>query len=453
MGDAVLGDRRLEVRLERIVEALARRPSESLPKAMEREDALEGTYRFLGNERVSAEAILAPHRARTLERCGEHARVLALFDTTELSFGGKREGLGQLKGDKGRGLLAHVGLALSADGKRTALGVLHLETIVRRDSARSRQAESSEREPESRRWGRGASSVHALLPRAICVMDREGDIFELIEQMSGRGQDFVIRAAQNRNTVQGLLLDMLDAAALVTTRTIQLRERPHRKGARRSPARSAHTAQLQIRALSVSLRSPNSARNANALERSDSLRVNMVHVVEPEPPAGEQPLEWVLLTSLPVETVLEVDFVVDSYRARWMIEELFKALKSGCALEKRQLESVRSMTNVLAVSLPIAWLLLALRASSRDQPDRPATTLLSPTMLQALRLLHLKRAGKPLAEQLTVKDVTWAIAGLGGHIKNNGDPGFLVLGRGMADLIKATELLELLGTEKDVINP
>lgn len=184
MGDAVLGDRRLEVRLERIVEALARRPSESLPKAMEREDALEGTYRFLGNERVSAEAILAPHRARTLERCGEHARVLALFDTTELSFGGKREGLGQLKGDKGRGLLAHVGLALSADGKRTALGVLHLETIVRRDSARSRQAESSEREPESRRWGRGASSVHALLPRAICVMDREGDIFELIEQMS-----------------------------------------------------------------------------------------------------------------------------------------------------------------------------------------------------------------------------------------------------------------------------
>jgi hypothetical protein len=450
---AVLGDQRLEARLERIVEALARQPGQSLPKAMGSDEALEATYRFLGNERVSSEAILAPHGARTVQRCGPHERVLALFDTSELSFGGKREELGQLKGDKGRGLLAHVGLAVSADGKRTPLGVLHLETVVRRGPPRSSTAKSSQSEPESRRWGRGAASVHALLPKAICVMDREADIFELIEQMTDREQDFVVRAAQNRNTTQGLLWDALDTAEVVATRAVQVSSRPQRKGARGRPARSTRTALLQVRVTTVLLRSPNSARNANTLERSSCLRVGLVHVLEPDPPSGEEPIEWVLLTSLPTNTATEVDFVIDSYRARWVIEELFKALKSGCALEKRQLESVRSITNVLAVSLPIAWLLLALRSCSRDQPDRPARTLLPPLMLQALRLLYLQRTKKALPDDPTVKDVTWAIAALGGHIKNNGEPGFLVLGRGMADLIQAVDLLALVGETQNVINP
>lgn len=266
VGVADLGDRRLEARLGRIVEALARQPAQSLPKAMRSEEALEATYRFLSNERVSAEAILAPHRARTLERCGAHPRVLALFDTSELSFGGKREELGQLKGDKGRGLLAHVGLALSAEGKRTPLGVLHLETVVRRGPPPSRKAGSAQSEPESRRWGRGAASVHALLPEAICVMDREADIFELIEQMTHRGQDFVVRAAQNRNTERGSLWDVLDTAEVVTTREVQFGPRPHRTGERARPARSARTTRLQIRATTVSLRSPNSVPIATLME-------------------------------------------------------------------------------------------------------------------------------------------------------------------------------------------
>jgi hypothetical protein len=109
-----LGDERLNARLEQIAEALAKLPSESLPTAAGSEAALEATYRFLGNEKVTLQAVLAPHVERTRERCAEQDSVLAVFDTTELRFRGERKGLGHLSHDKGRGLLAHVGLTVDA---------------------------------------------------------------------------------------------------------------------------------------------------------------------------------------------------------------------------------------------------------------------------------------------------------------------------------------------------
>lgn len=170
-----------------------------------------------------------------------------------------------------------------------------------------------------------------------------------------------------------------------------------------------------------------------------------MHIIEPHPPKGEEPIEWKLLTSLPIDTEAELDFIVDTYRARWVIEEFFKALKSGCAIEKRQLESVRSVTNALAISLPIAWLLLRLRNLSRDEPDRPATGLLPPPMLACLRVLYEKRRHKTLPKTPSCKQLAWAIAGLGGHITNNGEPGLLVLGRGLSDLLFATDVAIALG--------
>jgi hypothetical protein len=170
-----------------------------------------------------------------------------------------------------------------------------------------------------------------------------------------------------------------------------------------------------------------------------------VHVIERDPPAGEKPMQWMLLTNLAVTTAQEIHFVVDSYCARWVIEEFFKALKSGCAIEKRQLESVATVTNMLAISLPIAWLLLRLRNLSRNEPDRAGASMLPPLMLTCLRVLSLKQRRYTLPENPTCKELAWAIAGLGGHIKNNGEPGFAVLGRGMDSLLIATELAVTLG--------
>ena len=118
-----------------------------------------------------------------------------------------------------------------------------------------------------------------------------------------------------------------------------------------------------------------------------------------------------------------------------MIEEYFKALKTGCAYEKRQLETAHSLLNALALLAPVAWRLLLLRHLSREAPERPASAALTPTQLAVLRAV----AKRPIPDKPTVQDAMLAIAGLGGHLPRNGDPGWLVLGRGMHDLL----LLEL----------
>jgi hypothetical protein len=436
---ADLGDVRLTKRLGTLIESLARNPSESLPNAMPGEAALEATYRFLGNERVSPDAILAPHVAQTRVRCEQRGRVLAVFDTTEVRLGGERLGLGHLSNQKGRGLLAHVGLTVDSEN-REPLGVVHCETLVRRGKKKQRKHALGAADSESLRWHRGVAAASELMPGAICVMDREADIFPLVAEMLERGQDFVIRAAQNRNTPEGPLWELLDDAELVTTRELELPERKprKRKSARRlHPARSAHVAKLEIRARRVMLQAPQQMRNTATVRRGTLVEVNIVHVIEPEPPAGDVPVEWIILTSLSISTKRAVDFIVDAYRTRWVIEEFFKALKSGCGLETRQLESERSITNALAVSLPIAWLLLRLRHLSRDEPERPAVTVLSPLMMTCLRVLLLERTGRNLTARPTCKQLTWAIAALGGHIRNNGEPGFIVLGRGLAKLLAA----------------
>ena len=123
------------------------------------------------------------------------------------------------------------------------------------------------------------------------------------------------------------------------------------------------------------------------------------------------------------------------YRGRWIIEEYFKALKTGCQYEQRQLESAHSLLNALAVLAPVAWRLLLLRHLGRHAPNRPASDALSRSQLDVLHSV----AKRPMAKQPTIREAMLAVAGLGGHLPSNGDPGWLVLGRGMHDLL----LLEL----------
>ncbi|MEZ4359867.1 MAG: transposase [Kofleriaceae bacterium] len=148
---------------------------------------------------------------------------------------------------------------------------------------------------------------------------------------------------------------------------------------------------------------------------------------EPEPPPGQEAVDWLLYTTEPLGTRQEIEDVVDYYRCRWQIEELNKALKTGCVVQERQLESFDALTTMLALSLPIAVELLALRTLARSDETAPATEVLSEDELAALR--HMSH--RPLPDRPTVQDALWCIAGIGGHIKNNGSPGWQVLQRGM----------------------
>jgi len=138
-----------------------------------------------------------------------------------------------------------------------------------------------------------------------------------------------------------------------------------------------------------------------------------------------------LFTTLPVDSKTQIALVVDHYRTRWTIEEFNKALKTGCAYEKRQLESEHTLFNLLAILVPVAWRLLLLRSLARDHADAPATEALTPTQIQVLAATsHRKLSSDP-----TVREALLAVAGLGGHIKNNGEPGWAVIGRGFEELL------------------
>ena len=152
---------------------------------------------------------------------------------------------------------------------------------------------------------------------------------------------------------------------------------------------------------------------------------------EPEPPRDERPVEWLLYTSESIDTPAQIAAIVDIYRARWLIEECNKALKSGCLIEERQFESLAAMKVMLAISLPIACEVLALRAGARENRVRPATDVLSPLQITILRRL----GSRTLPDEPTALDVLLALAAMGGHQRSNGDPGWLVLQRGMRRLL------------------
>jgi hypothetical protein len=441
LADADLGDARLSRRLGRLVGSLSERPGESFPKVLD-DAELEAAYRFFGNAQVTPEAILAPHFRQSARRAREVSRVVVAHDTTQFEFGGqtKREGLGRLINPSAQGFFGHFALAMSADAERRPVGLLALETVFRlKKSIGQKKWTRDQRIGESARWLRSVEAVEEQLDgvaQAIHVMDREADQYSLLAALYAANRPFVIRSFQDRRLErqdEARLRAVASAAKVTMRREVPLSPRPKLFGPKgqRHPARRHRIARLSFAAAAVKLK-----RTVDAPDSPDRIvQANVIHVFERRPPKGEPAVEWFLLTNLPAETAEEIAFAVDCYRSRWMVEEYFKALKTGCQFEKRQLESAHSLLNALAIFAPIAWRLLLLRHLARTSREAPASAALTTQQLEVLRAV----SKKPFPKRATARDAMLAVAALGGHLKNNGDPGWLVLGRGMHDLL----LLEL----------
>jgi hypothetical protein len=435
MATADLGDARLSRRLGLIMAALSRRPGESLPKTLVSAAALEATYRFMSNQSVTPQRILAPHIAATCVRAEEAGFALAIQDTTECEFAGEsRQGLGRLS-ERRRGFHAHVCLAATVDDGRP-LGILGAHTWARPDEVPGRKkratyAHRTREAKESDRWIAVAERVEAMTrtrARVIHVMDREADFYKLEARLVDLGAEFVIRGSHlERKLADGRRLE--DATSdvrvrlereVVVSKRLTTRDKAHPKRVKRMATLAAGATTIRV-------------KRSWAVRAKDGpeFDLNVVHVWEPTPPAGQSAVEWTLLTTLPTTTAKEIAFVIDVYRRRWLIEELFKALKTGCQLQKLQLETGAALVNAFAVMLPVAVRLLALRNVARTSPEARASDVLTALQIKILAVHEHTRA-LPL---VTARDAMLAVARLGGHITNNGDPGWLVLGRGHEDLL------------------
>lgn len=461
-----LGDARLEKRLATILPLLAATPDASFPAQMGSDANSEALYRFLSNAKVSLDGLLAPHIAQTVARASEHTLVRVVHDTSAFRFNGEREQLGIFRHNK-RGFFGHFALVVGDGEERNPLGVARLETYIHENAIANRGKTALERahqtlakshaERESSRWDRAALEVAALLPkhvRAIHLMDREGGGYDIMAPLVASGVSFVVRTNPNRLSGKEVrdgkrqvpspdrlpLKELLAKSPTTIFRTVHLARREAKRGVVKKVARYEREATLQIRWAAAPMHVPRSS-GTSPIQQLD---LYAVHVFEEKPPPGQEAVEWMLLTTEPVTNLEQATAIVDHYRARWLIEEYFKALKTGCSYEKRQLESLDTLLPALALFVPIAWHLLQLRYLSRQESPPAASVIFSANQLLILRrLIEHRDPSHQLPVTPNARDLALAIAKLGGHLTNNGAPGWLVLGRGFTRFLEAEAVWNL----------
>ena len=446
---AQLGDARRTRRYARILEAFEARPAASPPEAFDEPAELTAYYRLMRQGDVEHFSLLEPHFDSTRERAEQLGRVLVLHDTTEFAFQihdePARQNLARLSANR-QGFQWHASLAISPGVTRAPLGLLASRPFVRGDQLADEDALEfwgqldGLLDNEQRRWLEAVEACEARLEHVehvVHVMDREADDYLSYFAMDLSDYSYVIRLTHDRNVCQGELRSEYGKLSEALEeqdwcedeREVLLSARPARRASASHPMRRERKVRLRVRGCTVELRRPNNVKSEHA---PDSLELNVVEVEEIEPPEGQEPVRWVLATSEPIENVEQLWAVVDIYRNRWVIEEFFKALKTGTSYKKLQHKRAKTLLNALAAKAQIAWNLLVLRHFGRHMGETPAQRVVNPIQLKVLGASQPKLVG----ESATAHDAMMAVASMGGHIKANGPPGWMILGRGWQRLLE-----------------
>ena len=431
-GDCQLGDQRRTKRLIQVAQQVANHPSTSFPQQMQTWGDLKAAYRLFDAADVTFEAIAGQHWRQT--RAVGPGRYLVLGDTTEIDFGYHRDipGLSCIGNGSGSGFLLHN--ALLVEARREMLVGVAGQTVHYRHKApkKENKAQRFKRERESRVWGdvidqigpppAGAQWVH--------VCDRGADDFEVFCHLRQNRGDWVVRASSTHRLIltpegkQRPLKEYLRTLPVAGAYELDLRARP---------GKTARTAKLEVRLGALRMRTPRHISPYVKALQPEPIPMWVVWVREIDAPAGVEPIEWVLYTSLPTHTFDDAWMVVEYYECRWLIEEYHKALKTGCAVQSRILRESQRLEAMVGLMSVVAVRLLQLKSVARSDPDRPAAKVVPPlwlTMLKAARK-NLRRV-----HDLTISQFYRELAKLGGFLgrKSDGQPGWVTIWRGWEQL-------------------
>lgn len=423
MATADLGDRRLDERLALVLERLGSHPRLSIPAACGGWAETVAAYRFLGNAKATFEGVLAPHRDATLERMRACGVVLLAQDTTEdderACLGPK--GLGTLKAEGRRQRRLHPTVAFTP--QRVCLGVVKAAWWARDEpSPRAGRRGKGVDEKESRHWiesYQDSCALQALLPGTLLVnlADREGDVCEWFAEYEDHAPavraQWIVRAAQDRRLAEAeaegggaaKLWEALGRAPALGRVDVEVKPRP---------GRPARLAQVTLRSARVALEPPWRPGG-----RPGGLSVNAVLAREEPPPPGAEALEWLLLTSLPVDGRERAATVVAWYAVRWCIEVYFRVLKSGCQIKALRLGEEPSFLPCLALYMVVAWRVLFTLMLGRACPDVDCGVVFAPEEWRAAYLVVKRRPPPPLPPRLG--EVVKLVASLGGYLGRNHD--------------------------------
>jgi hypothetical protein len=431
MAGVEVWDQRCRHSLERICEQVLARPEESFSAACGPGLRQAGS-RIFGAVQMSGEKMLAGHVEQTARRCREQAEVVVAQDTTDVNYTTHKgaTGLGPINGNPdSRGLLVHTALALTTEG--VPVGLLSQESWARDPATFGTAAQRRTRpvaEKESQKWLTSLQRVANALPdgpRVVLVQDREADVFAFLAAPRPAHIELIVRVCQPRRVEveagsEGGPRTVL-AAARQAPVVGQLRVQVPRK-----PGQPEREAVLELAASAVRVKAPR-RRSADVPAESQALWV--VRATELEPPAGSKPIEWILLTTLVIDSFAAACRCVHHYALRWRVERFHYTLKQGCTVERLQFEDAHPLKNALALYSIVAWRLLWLTYTARQQPQAPATDLFPPLELQVLE----EATQAPVT---TAREAVRAIAQLGGFPTNPSakEPGVKVLWRGLRRL-------------------
>lgn len=415
---AELGDRRRTRRLVRLAAKMAGNTSGSIPQQTGGGADMKAAYRLFDAEGVTHAAVCQPHFEQTRVAAGDVPLVFLLQDTTVLNFTTHRacQGLGPIgEGGTLRGLHQQNVLAVDPSTRRP-LGLMYQRHHRRTERPNGSHANRYGRrvvppeERESYWWIAAIRAVGKPPPRVqwVHVGDRAEDLFGVYEEARRQGTDWLIRVCQDRRILtpagEERLLPYARSLPARIQQTVTIRRRP---------GCVPETVTMCITGGAVRL-CP--SRNEGCYRKSEPVDCWVVRVWEPNPPAGSEPLEWVLCTSLACDTDQTLGFAAQGYSLRWMIEEFHKCEKTGCQVEMRRLEQAERLEPLIGLLSVLAVWLLQLKSVARDQPEMPARQMFEELMVRVMACYLRLPVGT-----LTVGDFWRGIGRLGGHPGRKGD--------------------------------
>jgi hypothetical protein len=395
---------------------------------------------------------------------------LLINDTSELDFSTHKalEGSGPLGEDYRRGFFLHSRLLVSEE-EGVALGICGSEIWARSDEDIGKGQRRKSRpvsEKESQRWINAYTEACELRSelegrKLIVVADRESDIYELYQQWSeaktaesSRAADFVVRACRDRALAgdqEGRhLYEYLRSEAPVQGR-YQLefdnkeQRRAIRGGSKIKKLRQGRQVEITVRACQVTLRAPFRKKGLGKLQ---DLTLWALHAEEINPPKGQEAICWIILTSMPLGNWKQIRRVLRIYERRWMIEEYYRVLKSGCHVEQIALRQAEALLPAVVLSMIVAWRILYLRDLSRCCGELPATCFFEQIEWKALWIVVLgMKTGEQRAPP-SLSEMVRELGKLGGHLARRSDkpPGCEVLWRGLQDLRRYVEAMQAIGS-------
>lgn len=430
--NALFGDYRLNLRFGKILKTLSLQIKHSIPLTFKEWPDIKGVYRFLNNKKVTEKAIL---ESQSLSISIEpFSTYLAIHDTTEIDLTGHRgaDNLGCLNYENKKGFYIHNTLLTDQFGTPECIFHQHYwhrtpESLSKKKARKFLPIEQK----ESYRWIASVEKANKYFnthPQStlINICDREGDIYELLSLQYPLNSHFIIRSCNNRRTQEEeKIWDLVKSQSVFFSYEIEVFDRQTLK------KRIAH---LEVKWLPKIELFPAYRK----IDKLKAVTVNIIYVQEKNAPQGTKPIDWKLLTSLPLELDSELYQAIVYYSYRWRIETFHYILKQGCSVEDLQLQEEQSLKNAIALYSVMSCRTLAMMFLSRENPKTRLKKIGISTQEYVFLLTYMKenysfKYSSDMKEP-TVGNFTELIGMLGGHLKHNSKyPGIKILWRGMME--------------------